>query len=351
MLTKKVWIVCSLGLLLSACGAADPPEDFERGILDAPGPHGIGYRESSVTYVPRDESASRTLRLAIWYPTDATRGNASTYNNMVDRPQVFQDASLSASGHFPVMVFSHGMTGFAEVSYFLAEHFASHGYVVVAPDHTGDTLSFEAYVRSPEIYRWRPQDVSAALDAIYDAPVGDPLAGRVAHWVGAVGHSFGGYTVMLAAGGTPAKESNLDLSGYKDDRIQAVVAIEPGNFDLLDTKKLRAAYQLPLALIQGDMSRAIGSNAYWEILQGLSNARRLHIARAGHHSFTAVCELLPSLGSNDGCGPEFMSPDDVHTISQNYILAFMEMARTKATDARALLSKIETKTQEVYVER
>ena len=43
-------------------------------------------------------------------------------------------------GPHPLIVFSHGNSGFRRQSTFLTTHLASRGFVVAAPDHTGNTL-------------------------------------------------------------------------------------------------------------------------------------------------------------------------------------------------------------------
>src|SRR5205085_1737142 len=46
---------------------------------------------------------------------------------------------VSTSGRFPVLGFSHGSSVFPRDYSVLAEHLASHGYIVVAPRHTGNS--------------------------------------------------------------------------------------------------------------------------------------------------------------------------------------------------------------------
>lgn len=46
---------------------------------------------------------------------------------------------MAAPGPFPLVVYSHGNGGLRYVSAFLTEHLASHGFIVVAPDHVGNT--------------------------------------------------------------------------------------------------------------------------------------------------------------------------------------------------------------------
>ena len=92
--------------------------------VTGPGPFGVGYHEDSVAYDAPD--GPRALRLAVWYPTEATDGAATNYDGFFPATDVYSDATI-AGGPFPVAVFSHGHQGYAENSGFLMEHLASHG--------------------------------------------------------------------------------------------------------------------------------------------------------------------------------------------------------------------------------
>ena len=60
--------------------------------------------------------------------------------------------SLPVAEHgYPVLVFSHGSL-YGGSSAFLARHFASHGWVVAAPDHTGHLLDYGDSVTSLFIF-------------------------------------------------------------------------------------------------------------------------------------------------------------------------------------------------------
>ena len=59
----------------------------------------------------------------------------------VDAPaRLAVDGRPPADGRFPLAVYSHGGGGFSVVATFFTEVLASHGYVVAAPDHPGDTI-------------------------------------------------------------------------------------------------------------------------------------------------------------------------------------------------------------------
>ena len=48
-------------------------------------------------------------------------------------------ADISADGPFPLVVYSHGSGGLRFIASDYTEAIASHGYIVAAPDHTGNT--------------------------------------------------------------------------------------------------------------------------------------------------------------------------------------------------------------------
>ena len=45
----------------------------------------------------------------------------------------------AAVGKYPLVVLSHGYTGYRTLMFYLAEHLASHGYIVAGIDHTDST--------------------------------------------------------------------------------------------------------------------------------------------------------------------------------------------------------------------
>src|SRR5262245_37468056 len=110
------------------------------------GPHPAGVRTAELIDAVRD----RPLDVEIWYPAaDRHRGQdvdperCDRYELLAGLPLVTQQAARDAApaaGRFPLVVFSHGYGGHRRQSTFLCTHLASHGYVVVAPDHTGNTL-------------------------------------------------------------------------------------------------------------------------------------------------------------------------------------------------------------------
>ncbi len=318
---------CTAGKESAADSAA--PADLAAE-LTAPGPFAVGVRTGSIVYDAPD--GPRTLRLVTWYPADAPGSAAPAYHRQdlsVDAAGgVTVDAAI-ASGAFPVAVYSHGHQGYAEVSSFLAEHLASHGWIVLAPDHTGNTTA-DGSSRTTEIYYQRPLDISAVIDSVTVDVGADPLlSGHVADGeILGVGHSFGGYTMLALAGGRydpavmdacapdtgsfcetmTAERRALFDAGFLEPRIGAFVAMAPGDFDLFGAAGIQAI-GAPMLHMTATLDQPEGSEAdqLWTALQGDGGGddRRMILADAGHQSFTDFADQLEQvpLAAADGFLP------------------------------------------------
>lgn len=186
--------------------AGPPPTTLDYDLTQA-GPFQVGYRRWEHTYVA-GPNGERTIDMHVWYPTEATGGEHPTYEFVFADPNAIVDAPPAApvggaTATYPVHVYSHGNLGFAGSSAALLRHFASHGWVAVAPDHTGNTLSDNLEPRPVAIYYLRSLDITEALDAMEALPETDPLAGRLrTDAVVMSGHSFGVHTCWASAGAT-----------------------------------------------------------------------------------------------------------------------------------------------------
>jgi predicted dienelactone hydrolase len=341
-------------LLLVACaGSSDDTGVPAANLVDtltAPGPHAVGYRASSVTY---DEplTGARTLRLAVWFPTDATSGGSASYlNGAIEAPDVLDDPAPTAGVH-PVVLFSHGHQGFAENSSFLMEHLASHGYVVAAPDHT-DNTTFDGGDRATSIYFQRPRDLSAVLDALPGELAVDTTE------VTAIGHSFGGYTVFALAGATydPATIaactpdassfcSTMDdaaaaafAQGFRDERVVAAVPMAGGDFDLFGAAGV-GALPVPVLQMTGEMDPGDGA-AYWEALHAADDAhQRVDIVGAGHQAFTDFSGVLADGGTIDA--------ERGFLVLRAYTLAAVRAARGDDAAQRVIDGEVEVASEAV----
>jgi predicted dienelactone hydrolase len=280
--------------------------------LGTRGPFSVGYAVEDLVYAQPDGLGDRELRLCWWFPADAEGVVPAKYLlNSIEAPGVWADV-VAAAGPHPVVVFSHGHQGFAENSAFLLEHFASHGWVVAAPDHTNNT-TFDGGDRDTEIYLQRPWDISAVLDHIEGLPGGHALEGRAdTSTVLASGHSFGGYTLMALAGAqhdmdtwsaacadgdaapfcstmTPQLESLL-RGGFHEPRIHGYLPMAGGDFDKFGVSGL-GVVEASIVQLDGGFDSPEERTAVWEAVSGPGDLR-VTLDTAGHQSFTDFAGTL-----------------------------------------------------------
>src|SRR5689334_21669106 len=89
--------------------------------------------------VTRDfvDARGKALRIEVWYPADDD-GDPDPYEEIPFVGDAVRRAQ-PAQGPFPLVSFSHGFGGIRYQSLFLTERLATHGFVVVAPDHPHNT--------------------------------------------------------------------------------------------------------------------------------------------------------------------------------------------------------------------
>ncbi|MBD2356338.1 alpha/beta hydrolase [Tolypothrix sp. FACHB-123] len=212
-----------------------------------------------------DNSRDRSLPVDIYLP----QASAATTGNI--KPP------------FPLVVISHGVASDRYAFIYLAEHLASHGFAVAVLEHPGSNaerfqLYFAGLAGPPEAQEFlnRPLDVKFVLDRLQQLDKTDPnLRGKLNfQQVGAIGHSFGGYTVMALAGGkinfdklrrdcNPNRTLNvsvflqcrayeLPVANYplQDERIKAVMAINPIDSSVLGEAGV-SQIKVPTMLVAG----------------------------------------------------------------------------------------------------
>ncbi|CAN5600924.1 hypothetical protein BH10ACT3_BH10ACT3_11610 [soil metagenome] len=330
---------------------ADAPTGDAGGATDAkvvapdePGPYQVGRRVIEITDTTRD----RTLTADVWYPVDAgVTAEPSIYQFIpgIELPSLtaLADAPASADGPFPLVIYSHGSGGLRYVASWFTETLASHGFVVVAVDHTGNTAldsvggtdtpeDVNAYNRVVDVQFLTTQILEQSADA------GGPLGGTIdPERIGVTGHSFGGCTALADASGFSNDQGIIAA----DDRVTAVAVMAPYS-DLVSDDELESI-DVPTMLVSGTLDTTTPiepeTTRPWELIPGRPLVR-VDVEGAGHQSFTDVCRYqdeLPNLGNlpqvfidaidvfaEEGCTPEFTPVEQVHDTVNTFTIAFLE---------------------------
>jgi predicted dienelactone hydrolase len=344
------WLRVAAGLAAAALLAACPSgtDDLEPYDVAARGPYFVGYQQTTITYQPEGDDAPREIYLAYWYPTEETAGTAPRYQGLIYREEVLLDAPVAPVGEAPVLVFSHGMASFAEQSWFLVEHFASHGFLVVAPNHPGSTL-MDGFEVDPRSGLYRPLDISAVLDHLEALPASDPLSALVSDRIVLAGHSFGGYTTLAVSGAAYAVDALADeceageaderfcafvseeddavfREGFHDPRVLAGIPLTPAGGSIFRDGVAEVA--VPQMVMTGAQDITTPNETEGDpIFEGLvgEDHIRLDFDLADHLTFSNVCEAfgpaVPEEFANCDEAHEIIA-EDSHPVIAAYALAF-----------------------------
>ncbi len=334
------------------------------------GPHTVGTREFTIT----DEE--RPLNVTVWYPAlNQEYVEETTLYNLVMifnvEGQAIRDAEPASEGApYPLIVFSHGSGASRYLSLFYTEHLASHGFVVIATDHVGNTVLEQLQLDTlsaniPPSYIYRPADVLRLIDYAETLTTDDgALAGMIdTDRIAVTGHSFGGYTAMAIGGarinfdslnvwcdsntgdpdtfdmsynvcfmrdyvGALAELRGLDTPpegawpATNDSRIRAIVALAPWNGPLLDMELITAPTMIMVGT--GDTVTLPERDAYL-MYGGITNAPRtlVTLENADHYIFIDSCpDMFLQLGYFSVCSDSVWDMQRSHDLINHFATAF-----------------------------
>jgi dienelactone hydrolase len=274
-----------------------------------PGPFAVGARSGLAIDTDRD---SRHLPYEVWYPEGVP------------------------SRRHPLVLYSHASGGHRRVSSFLCAHLASHGYVVAAADHTGNTAADfaaraeriaagetltpeESDARLRRIIADRVPDLRFLLDEmVARAPA--ELAGRIdERRIGLIGWSFGGWAALA----TPEVE----------DRVGALLALAPaGNSQPLPgiipaTLTFAWKREVPTLFLVAERDRFTPLAGQYELFERTPSRKRMFVLRDADHQHFA--DEIDEPGS--------CSPEHAHLFTRGLGLAHFDAVLKGSYEAQRFL--------------
>ncbi|ASP32374.1 hypothetical protein CHH27_03205 [Labrenzia sp. VG12] len=277
-------------------------------------PYGPGVSKITI----EDNRQDRPLAGDIWYPT-----STPDIHPIANKSKVWQMAPADpdgppAEGTFPLVVVSHGMYGNTFNQSWLGSELARRGYVVAMVNHPGTS----SWLRDPDHTRklWdRPVDLSRLISfLIEESPYRDRIDINRIH---AVGHSLGGFTVMLLAGATfdqtryettcagedqpvackvltgwsiartEADQAAMSVS-RKDSRVKKIVSLDLGGTPVLSRPSL-AALDIPVLVLGAERADMLDQDRESRALAASLPQDRVHhveLEGAGHFDFMGQCK-------------------------------------------------------------
>ncbi|CAN5915042.1 hypothetical protein BH11MYX3_BH11MYX3_35380 [soil metagenome] len=336
--------VLLLSVYVAACGSSTDPDRS----VEQPGTHAVGTRRITAT------DATRSYTLQAWYPTSSVTAEVAI-ESLEAEPIRTRYAGLLAGvgtcptrrldvavdgepepGSFPLVVGSHchACTRLSNAS--TAMRLASHGFVVVTIDHTGDTLwgmldGNEASLDAAQL-ALRVADLQLAIDVSSPA-----LVSADRSRVGVFGHSFGAVTAGRLA--------------QVDDRVQAAAALAAPMENPLIPGVHVAEIAEPLLFLVAREDNSITEFGNKLIRDNYTaatqDAWKLEIADAGHWSVSDLDGLVPTFAKGCGAGTRmddgspftYLDPELGRTITASYVTAFFRATLDADDGARAYLAR------------
>ena len=373
-------VLCLLGSIVFACGSSNdsadpviPPDQL--------GELAVGHSTFTVVDQARD---GRSLLVDIWYPVDRADAEGVelrqyTLSGLLGPVSdvALADPPVSRRRGRKLLIFSHGYRGINTSAVGLMEALASHGFIVAAPEHTGNaqqspTDSFDEAAAN------RVPDVSFLIDEMIrrNRDPEDVFHDRLDEGhVGVLGHSFGGMTSIGMAAGWAGAEPDprvaaiLPMSAVIVPELQSDQRDSP-NAGFTASQLERIA--IPTMLMGGSEDVDVFPENNDVAFEQIINAPRVYeveIIGANHTHFANVCwigsylisigiteDKWPALGAADlvepydaTCGADAFPIEEAERLINLYSVAFFKRHLLGQSGYDAYLSD-EAAEREPYVE-
>lgn len=367
MSLKKLILVLMM-LMMGAALVWPSPTQAQR--PDAPryaqrGPFAVGTQEL------RLEDDTRPLELTVWYPT-VGEDVPYTYRYsliQLEGQAVLDGEVLTGDTRYPLIVFSHGSSGYRLQSLYLTEHLASYGFVVVAADHVGNTVLDEMNLDNLTLnFAQRPLDVLRVVEFMADN--NDMVFGGMIDidTIAVVGHSFGGFTALSSGGALVNSESlgqaarfvgsdSEIISQIANQRglrtvpdglwpstavpnLQAVVGLAPA-FAVAFGEAGLASIDIPTMLLVGSADQLTPLETEAAVVYSAINSTDRYLgvfANADHYIFANACTpIVIQAGFFQACSDPVWDMARAHDLINHFTTAFLLAYLQNDTDARVAL--------------
>ncbi|HKX27779.1 MAG TPA: hypothetical protein VJ302_08820 [Blastocatellia bacterium] len=348
-----------LSIILILLALATTPRSGARttGIFDplSAGPYPVGVTTTVFIDHSRTDALTkedRTLVTEIWYPAtddarDLPKNKFSNFipggiNPLMDSffklafkktaaeiDAIFWNYSVRDArvrdGKFPLIVFSHGNRSIRNQSTFWCDYLASHGYVVVSPDHTGNA-ALAMIKGQPILFQDkekehsaldRPKDLSFLLDQmkLWNGGADSRFANKLDLSKPVVaGMSFGSYTAIRTADADPRFKAMIGMAYAPDTHTNL---------------------EVPSLYMLGGEDRTIGLKGNASIranyAQHTGPSFLLELRNGGHYSFTDIPKIDKNFNDGSGQGKRlangeaftYTSMEKTFQIVNSYSVAFL----------------------------
>jgi len=362
--SRFLWITVGFAAVFSACGGGGGESRVFPAALT--GPLLVGNTSFILEDFDRPMGCGeghRRLVTEVWYPA-ATEAVAWPENFVSDfllnqeeaaRERFGEEGLLDLpTGSFrnapvhpgaismPILIFSHGFSSNRFQNFTMANHLASRGFLVVAPDHTCNAmiapLPDEPVFFSPADVPFslceRMADISFLIE-VFTARPPEMFEGRLdPEHIGLWGHSFGGLTVIETVKAEPRVSAMLQLAAFGFPGVPEDVDL-PTMYMWGEQDKLMH----PFASLHDGIIAAMPRPKYV-----------LDFFDTGHFAFSDLCRFAPVIaelgegcgtGTRIGTGEPFENPDHeaMHAILNPYATAFFRSAFSEDPESVAYLKE------------
>lgn len=320
------------------------------------------------------EVGDRTLPVRFWYPADGTaKGEPIRYDHVMKFPGkpplsltsqgiAIADALPLKGRKFPLVIMSHGYGGWSTQFSNLAEHIASHGYVVASIDHEDPPVegvaSFLLSFGNVLVDRTLDQRQILALILADTRARKSPWLDQVdTQSIALIGYSMGGYGALATAGASyafdadplakipDAAKGRLREAAGQPAPIKALVTFSPWGGQP-ESRAWNAAglskIKIPVLIVAGNQDDVVNfkDGVSWLYRNLTGTERHMLVYREARHNIIGnAFALNPDTQWN---AYEFLSEpvwrsDRLNAINQHFVTAFLDLTLKGDADKRVYL--------------